>query len=177
MGSYATSPIAPDGSFLLSGLPGGKMNMMIGSNNNPYPPTGFNIARVEREGISSPPQGIEIKDGEQMTGMRVVLVYGAATLRGVVNLENGTLPEGARIFLRLVKSGETGSSLRPPQVDARGRFMAEGIPPGTYEVQASIGGAALMQPRSAKREISLQDGVTTDITLTIDMSAPPPPKP
>src|SRR6185503_1248473 len=148
----------------------------IGSNNNPYPPIGFNIARIEREGVAAP-QGIEIKDGEQLTGVRVVIAYGAATLRGVVNLENGTLPEGGRIFVRLVKPGEANSNLRPPQVDARGRFMAEGVPPGTYEVQASLT-VPRTTPRIVKRAIVLQDGVTTDITLTIDMSAPlPTPKP
>lgn len=40
------------------------------------------------------------------------------------------------------------------------------------------GYVARMPPRTVKREIMLQDGVTTDVTLTIDMSAPlPPPKP
>jgi hypothetical protein len=176
LGSTAASPIAPDGTFLLAGLPGGRMNMMIGANNNPYPPVGFNIARIEREGAVTP-QGIEIKDGERLTGVRVVLVYGAATLRGVVNLENGTLPEGGRIFIRLLKPGENVSNLRPPQVDARGRFMAEGLPSGTYEVQASVS-VPRAPARIEKREINLQDGVTTDITITIDMSAPlPTPKP
>jgi 5-hydroxyisourate hydrolase-like protein (transthyretin family) len=171
VGSFASSPIAPDGSFRLAGLPGGRLNMAIGSVASPFPPTGFNIARIEREGVVVP-QNFEIKDGEQLTGVRVVLVYGAATLRGVVTFENGTLPEGGRIFIRLVKPGENVSNLRPPQVDARGHFMAEGLPPGTYEVQASAVG------RTVKREINLQDGVTTDIALTIDMSAPlPTPKP
>jgi len=175
IGSYAASPIAPDGSFLLSGLSSGRANIMIGSNNTPYPPIGFNIARIEREGIATP-QGIEIKDGEQLTGVRVVVSYGTAKLRGVVNLENGTLPEGGRILVRLVKPGEN-TFLRPPQVDARGRFMAEGLAPGNYEVHASIS-MPLMPVRTVKREIVLQDGVTTDITITIDMNAPLPlPKP
>jgi len=171
-----TSPIAADGSFLLTGLPGGRVNMLIGSYSTPFPPTGFDIARIERDGIPSP-RGIEIKDGEQVTGVRVVLAYGTATLRGVVNLENGTLPEGARMFIRLAKPGENFSNLRPPQVDAGGRFITDGLPPGSYEVQASV--AVPGTPaRTVSRVINLQDGVTTDITLTIDMSAPlPTPKP
>ena len=175
MGSFASSPIAPDGSFLLSGLSSGRANIMIGSNNPPFPPIGFNVVRVEREGVATP-QGLEIKDGEQLTGVRVVVSYGTAKLRGVVNLENGTLPEGARILIRLIKSGDS-SFVRPPQVDARGRFMAEGLAPGNYEVHASVN-MPLMPVRMVKREIVLQDGVTTDITITIDMSAPLPlPKP
>jgi len=173
IGSSASSQIAPDGSFQLTGLPGGKLNMMIGTTTGPFPPKGFNIARVERDGVPTP-QGIDLKEGEQLTGVRVVLAYGSATVRGVVTVENGTLPDGARIFVRLIKPGEINSSLRPPPVDARGHFMMEGVPAGTYEVQASVGGVPQSRPRIVKREISLQDGETTDITLTIDMSAPLP---
>jgi len=119
-------------------------------------------------------RGIPIQEREQLTGLRVVVNYGTATLRGVVEIENGTLPAGARIFISLTKPGERGNSvnLRPPPVDARGRFLIEGIPAGTYEVWASVVGLASNSTRRAKREVSVQDGVTTDITFTIDMSEP-----
>jgi hypothetical protein len=171
MGSSATSPIAADGSFHLTGLPGGTANISLGSMSGPFPPKGFNIARIEREGLV-PQRGIELKDGEQLTGVRVVLGYGSATLRGVVKLENGTLPEGAQIFVRLTKPGERLNPMRPPQVDARGHFLLEGLPPGPYEVHASVGGPGLTPPRPVKRDINVQDGIITDVTLTIDMSVP-----
>src|SRR5215207_7883962 len=91
MASSAASPIAPDGSFQLTGLPGGTVNISLGAMSGPFPPKGFNLARIEREGIL-PQRGVELKDGEQLTGLRVVLTYGSATLRGVVKLENGTPP-------------------------------------------------------------------------------------
>ena len=172
-GSSASSPIGPDGSFLLAGLPGGTVNIMVSGNTSSFPAKGFNVARIEREGVTQP--HIEIKDGEQLTGIRVVLVYGNATLRGVVNLENGQMPAGARFFVRLTKPGEISNvNLRPPQVDARGHFLIEGLLPGVYELHASVGGLQ-MQPRTVKREVSVQDGVITDITITIDMSTPPKP--
>ena len=171
MASSATSPIAPDGSFQLMGLPGGTANISLGSTSNPFPPKGFNIARIERDGIVMQ-RGIELKDGEQLTGVRVFLAFGNATLRGVVKLENGTLPPNARIFVRLTKPGENANTMRPPSVDARGLFLIEGLPAGTYEVHASIGAPGLTPPRPVTREINIQEGVITDITLTIDMSAP-----
>ena len=174
MGSTASSPIAPDGSFQLMGLPGGIANISLGSVSNPFPPKGFNIARIERDGTVMQ-RGIELKEGEQLTGVRVVLAFGNATLRGVVKLENGTLPPNARIFVRLTKPGENANTMRPPSVDARGLFLIEGLPAGTYEVHASIGAPGLTPPRPVTREINIQDGVITDITLTIDMSAPPKP--
>ena len=171
MGSSATSPIAPDGSFLLSGLPGGTAQIMIGALGNPFPPKGFNIARIERDGVASA-RGLEIKDGEQVTGLRVVVAYGNATLRGVVTFENGELPPGGRIFVRLAKPGENLSNMRPPQVDARGHFLVEGLAAGAYEVHVAVSGGQGIQVRNVKRDISVQDGVTTDITIAIDMTPP-----
>jgi hypothetical protein len=171
LNSSAKSPIAPDGSFQLIGLSGGTMHIMINALANGYPAKGFSIARIEPYGMAWV-RGIEIKEGEQLTGLRVVLAYGNATLRGVVNLENGELPPGGRIFVRLTRPGETLSNIRPPQVDARGHFLVEGLPAGAYEVQVSVGGVPGMQARNVKRDVSVQDGVTTDIAIAVDMTPP-----
>jgi len=175
LGSNASSPIAPDGSFVISGLPGGMVNFMLGGLNNPFPVKGFNVTRIEREGVPLP-RSLEVRDGEQVTGLRVVLAYGNATLRGVVNFDNGELPNGARFFIRLTKGGQNLSSLRPPQVDARGHFLIEGLPAGTYEVHASVGGIpGIPPPRAVTREVNVQDGVITDMTITLEMPTPPKP--
>jgi hypothetical protein len=170
MGSTASSPVAPDGSFQLTGLPGGTANISLGAVSSPFPLKGFNIARIERDGVVIQ-RGIELKESEQLTGLRVVLAYGNATLRGFVKLENGTLPTGGRISVRLTRPGENVNTMRPPSVDARGYFLIEGLPAGTYEVHASISSPG-PSIRPVKREINIQEGIITDITLTIDMSAP-----
>jgi protocatechuate 3,4-dioxygenase beta subunit len=174
LNSSARSPIGPDGSFKLTGLSGGNMRMGMSTIANGYPPKGLSIARIERDGEEmSWLQGIDMKDGEQLTGLRVVLKYGDATLRGVVNVENGELPPGSRIYVRLTKPGEKLSNFRSAQVDARGHFLIEGLPAGTYEVYATVYVTLQTQPpRTAMREVSVQDGVTTDVTLTIDMTPP-----
>jgi len=173
-GQSALSSISPDGSFRLTGLPAGTINLMLGSMMGTVP-NGFNLSRVERDGVVLP-RGIEVKEGENVTGLRVFLAYGNATLRGVVKLENGTLPEGAQIVLRLTKSGENTSNIQPPRVDARGRFAMEGIPPGVYEVSAYVAGGPPITQWSTKREVTLQEGVPAEVVITIDM-APRPPKP
>jgi len=173
LNSSARSPIAPDGSFQLRGLSGGDMRIGISAISNGYPAKGFSIARIERDGVTLPRGvGIEMKDGEQLTGLRVVLSYGNATLRGVVNVENGELPPGARIYIRLTRPGEKLSNLRSPLVDARGHFFIEGLPPGAYEVHATVFAPQMQGGPTAMRAVSVQDGVTTDVTLTIDMTPP-----
>jgi len=174
LGSSTSSPIAPDGSFLLTGLPAGMMNFMLSALNNPFPVRGFNVIRIERDGVPLS-RNLEVKEGEQVTGIRVVLAYGNATLRGVISLENGVLPIGARFFIRITKSGQNLSNLRPPQVDARGHFLIEGLPAGTYEVHASVAGVPGIPPQGVMREVSVQDGVITDMAITIEMPTPPKP--
>src|SRR5262249_1588739 len=155
--SNATSPIAPDGSFRLAGLGSGNLFFNIGTPNRPIPPKGFNIARTERDGVVAA-RGIEIKDGEQVTGVRVILSYGSAIIRGVVvTSENSPLPEGTRVSVSLGKPGERGSSLRPPVVDQRGRFLMEGIPAGTYELTTIVGITTPQSPaRVFKRVVTVQ---------------------
>jgi 5-hydroxyisourate hydrolase-like protein (transthyretin family) len=166
--SSASSPIAADGSFRLSGLASGPINMSLGALTNPYPPKGFSISRIERDGVVSP--RIQVKDGEQLTGVKVFIGYGTATLRGVVNIENGTLPSNTRVFLRLTKPGENTSYLRPPPVDDRGHFFLDGIPAGVYELTAYIVGSIRRPPGPIKREVTLTDGAVTDVIFTIDLA-------
>jgi SdrD B-like domain len=172
-GSYASSAIGPDGSFRLAGLSGGTINFTLGTMMNPMPAK-FIITRVERDGIvSGSGSRLEVKDGEQLTGVRVIVSYGTATIRGVVKLENGALPQGGQIWVRISKPGETFPNFRPAMVDARGHFLIDGIPGGTYELSAMIAiSTSQGPPRTVKREVTVPDGGVAEVTITIDMSAP-----
>jgi len=167
------SPIGPDGSFRLAGLGSGNLNFNLGTATRPMPPKGFSIARLERDGVVAI-RGIDIKDGEQVTGVRVILSYGSASIRGVVTSETGPLPEGTRVSVSLVKAGERGGMIRPPVVDHRGRFLIEGIPAGTYELTTIIGITTQHAPaRVFKRVVTVQEGSTQDVTIAVDIAAPP----
>ena len=174
-GQSATSAIAPDGSFRLAGLPNGTVNIALGGPMGSISNKGFMINRVERDGIAQA-RGIEIREGEQITGVRVVVTYGNATLRGVVSIENGPLPDDSRIYVQLAKPGEISSNLMPPPVDARGHFLMEGLPAGVYELSVSIiGGTGKALRAPVKRDISIQDGVVNDVAVTIDLGSTPKP--
>lgn len=118
------------------------------------------------------PRGIEVKEGEQVGGIRVVVAYGNGSIRGVVKLENGSLPSGGQMYVRLTKPG-SNFFIRPSQVDPRGHFLIEGIPPGTYELAVQY---FATQPMPAtKREVSVQNGVVTDVMITVDLTPQPRP--
>jgi hypothetical protein len=175
--SSAMSPVGPDGSFRLTGLGSGYVNFNIGTINRPIPPKGFSIARLERDGVVAT-RGIELKEGEQLSGVRVVLSYGSAIIRGVVVTENGPLPEGTRVSVSLGKPGERGFGTRPPVVDQRGRFLIEGIPAGTYELTTLVGITTPSTPARVFRQVvTVQEGSSQDVTITVDLSAAPPGRP
>jgi len=169
-GNAVSSSIAPDGTFRLAGLANGIVNIALSGTGSPYPPKGFSIVRIERDGMPAP--RIEIKEAEQVTGVKIVIGYGTATLRGVVKLENGPLPPGARVFVRLTNPGETVNHIRPPVVDQRGNFLIEGVPAGQYEITASVFGGNIKPPKPIKQDVSLANGVVTDVTIIVDLATP-----
>ena len=171
-GRSSQSTINPDGTFRIAGLGAGTAMFGLTSMMDPNGTKGMMVARIEREGVAQ--RGIEIKDQEQVTGVRVIVSYGDATLRGVVNIENGPLPTGARIMVRLGKPGEF-IIVRPPTVDDRGRFVAESVPPGTYEVVVSVFSPGMKPQPPVKQQVTLQNGVTTEVTIPFVLATTPNP--
>jgi carboxypeptidase family protein len=170
----SSSMVAPDGSFRLGGLPAGNINVQLSGTAGPFDLKGYAISRIERDGVRLP-RGIDVKDGEQVAGIRIVVAYGNGSIRGVVKFENGSLPAGVQMSARLVKPGEN-FFIRPSQVDARGNFLMEGIPPGNYQLIVQFYGAGVPpQPPGSRREVSIQNGVVTDVMLSVDLTPQPRP--
>jgi carboxypeptidase family protein len=166
IGASGISQLGPDGSFRVAGLPAGTISFFLWSAGSPMPSKGFTITRVEHDGVTST-RSLEIKESEQVMGVRLFVSYGTATLRGVITVENGSVPPKGRIFLRLAKAGEQFSNLRPALVDERGHFQMDGLPAGIYELSVVIADPA-QSTRSIKREVTLLDGQTTDLTIKVE---------
>jgi hypothetical protein len=172
-GFVQSSPIGTDGSFRIGGLPAG--NVYIGLNSlTGAPLKGLVISRIEREGIVQS-RMLEIKSGETNT-LRIVVAYGTGIVRGIVKIENGPLPPNAQIGVHIVRTGQTAPELnsRPPAVDARGHFLIEGLPSGSYTlyVTAFIPGQR-RRPPNVKQPVDVTNGRVTEVSLTLDLSANP----
>jgi len=171
------STINFDGSFFLNGLESGTANLSLGAQDRNLL-KGFTVSRIERDGIVQP-RGIEIKTGDQITGVRMVVNYGSATVHGIIKGENGELPSGARFFVQVTKAGER-TGIRPPQVDSRGHFIMEGLPGGLYYfVVTLVGPSPGRTPRpTAKQQVNITDSVVNEVTITLDLGQKPgPPAP
>ena len=171
-----SATINGDGSFRVGGLQSGFANFSLGSINN-FPLTRFTIVRVERDGVAQL-RGIEIKDGEQVNGVRVVVNYGNGTIRGIVRIENGELPPTARIGVWLTNLADDPTKpqgpLPSPRVDSRGRFVVEGLAAGTYEITATVyTPESRTRPPSTKQQVNVVDGVVTEVALTVTLGPTP----
>jgi protocatechuate 3,4-dioxygenase beta subunit len=167
---FAGTTINPDGSFRITGLHPGKSRLYLSS----YPPIpGFMLARVEREGIAS--REIDIAPGAQVSGIRVVIEYGTGSVRGMVKVENGTLPENLRMNVIARRTNETnGSMSRGSQADARGRYLIEGLAAGEYEISLYVYLVTTgSRPRGfppIKQNVTVTNGVATEVNLTFDLN-------
>ena len=176
-GLGSVSAIAADGGFRFGGLPPGAATFNL-SSPDPQIRSGFIISRIERDGVVQPRTGAEIKEGEVIAGLRIVVVYGTGTVRGSVKLDNGPPPSGTNLMVRLIRPGDGSFAIRPQNVDARGYFVFDGVPSGTYEVNV-IGFIPQLRGRqpTVKQSVTVTDGIATEVQLVINTDPETPPAP
>ena len=175
----AASP-APDGSFRIPGLASGTATIQVYSST-----AHFRVVRVERNGVIQP-RGIEVKPGEQITGVRVVAAYGNANIRGVITVEKGTLPPNGRfyVWLRTVSDDPAAPNTwtdATQQTDSRGHFAIDNLFAGTYELTVGVAvevspGRTQMLP-SKKQEVVITAGSHNNVTIPLDLSSTTTPRP
>ena len=160
--------VGADGNFRIGGLRAGKLRFSLAD-----PRAGaLTLTRVEVNGANAS-GGIDLADGAQLAGVRLVLAYGSGVVRGQVNYANGTPPAGARViaFARRVLAVNDDAGGRTVEVDSRGRFILEGLAAGEYEVRARVFYAGALYQSNPQR-VSLAEGGEMNVTLSIDFTAP-----
>lgn len=163
--------INPDGSFRLTGLPPGKVSLFLYG----YPqPRDIRLVRVERDGVAIQPGGMEIAPEAEITGVRVIFEYGSGSIRGQVRFENGTLPEGTRTFIVISRANDEPNT-RPvaySQLDARGRFIIEGLAAGDYQITVSVQRPPGLnqRPITVKQSVTISSGIETEAVIVMDLS-------
>jgi hypothetical protein len=135
------------------------------------------IARIERNGAPAQ-NGIEVDAGEQVTGVRIVLVHGSITLRGELKVVSGALPAGYRFYASARRVDQNAHNSSGGEIDMRGQFVIENLPPGEYEIRVVPVYFPNGQPlneefrrliRSVKERVIL-GGNQQSVTLVVDLS-------
>ena len=171
--SGLNAQVREDGSFHLRGVDGGTATFYLFGRGE-----SIRVERVERDGVIQP-RGLVIKDREHVTGVRVTVQYGNASLRGKIDVENGTRPADSYFYVwaRLLGADPSvrfsGSNLRP-QIDARGQFVIEGLTAGTYEIEAGLYVMSSKLRYAAKnQQVVVTAGSSNTVNITVDLTSTP----
>jgi hypothetical protein len=130
--------------------------------------------RTEYEGVPQP-EGIEMSAGAQLSGVRLVFVYGIGVVRGTVTLENGPLPDGTTLAVTLRSvSGTPRQFRRQNELDARLQFVIENVPAGDYEVvvrgmSPAVDGKPVTPVEYLKQTVNVANGGETKVKLVVDV--------
>lgn len=165
--SFSRGQINADGRFSFSGLAPGKVQINV--TGFPTPPKGLTLVRTEVDGIEQR-EGIEVSAGANITGVRLVFAYGSGSIRGEVKAEGGTLPAG--LTIQVVIHSATGGARQFGTVDARGQFVVENVPRGTYEMSVMTFGPDLAGStyEPAPRTVHVESG-PVQVVLVVNFAA------
>lgn len=169
--NWHSAAINPDGSFQIGGLQPGTASINTVSSQDSTLVKNLLILHTDRYGIEQP-HGIEMKANDQIEGLTVVVAYGTGVIRGEVRYENGILPSGSRVLVRVTRTDKV-NQLTGTEVDARGHFQIERLPPGSYwlDVDANLP-PGHRRPPSVRQQVNVAGGVT-EITFTLDLNPTP----
>jgi protocatechuate 3,4-dioxygenase beta subunit len=177
--SHGASKIGGDGGFRLTGATPGMASFHL----NGAQAEAFSIKRIERGGAEIR-SAIEIRRGEQITGVRIVVAHANGTIRGHVEVAGGKPPEGwefriladpIRTTAENVSQPAFNSGDRGATADGKGRFVIDRLAPGEYELTL-IPMVRVSQnewnggPGSSavKRRVTVSNGAETTVIFTLD---------
>ena len=156
--------IKPDGSFMFKGLRAGKLEFQF-TGPPAKEPLPLRFVRAERDGTRLD-QAVEVQSGDQITGVRLILVYANSTIHGVVKLNGGPFVNGAG------RASVLGQDTKFPEfgdLDPRGEFVLSHLPAGRYKVIVVV-----RYPNGKSQNIEKQVTVADDAVaeITIDAGNP-----
>ena len=163
--------ISQDGSFQLTGLRPGKAFINLKADNEIL--NGLSILRIERNGEELK-QGFEIRPGEDILDLRIMVADGTGVIRGLVKVEGGPLPAGARMTASIRNQLRFANGYA--SVDEEGRFVISGLAAGTYELTLNTYNSP---PRQAvrllptmKQIVNVTDANESSVVFTVRVPNP-----
>ena len=165
--------VASDGSFRVMGLQSGRVHFTVFGFTKGRDSRSLQIVRIERNGTVQPSE-IDLKEGEDIAGVKITIKEDSGAIRGVIKFENGELPP-SQLSLWITRldgnttNPETRDSYR--QWDSRNRFLFQPVAPGTYEV--TVVGNLPNGKVTAKQQVTVTANVTSEVTLTLTLKPNP----
>lgn len=156
--------INPDGSFKVGGLRPGVVQLAVWGQRQGV---AYEVTQIARDGVVQ--TGVEIKPGEHITGLRLIVKARTGRVRGQVKLENGRIAF-SQVSVNIRKIGKNSGVM--PQVDDRGRFLSDPLAAGLYDVVVTVY-TAHGRPISTKQQVAVADNQVAEVMLTLDLISDP----
>jgi protocatechuate 3,4-dioxygenase beta subunit len=168
--------ISGDGSFKLGGLAAGNFRLHV-RERSLFQMRPWETISVELNGVPQP-GGIDLKDGEQVAGLRIVVrpLKLTGAIRGQIKFENGEPPPASRIVVSANRLDEDSSKSRSmefspsPEVDSRGHFLIERLEAGTYELSVRVlppGG--YVADNGTTQQVTVSENAVTEVTVIVKL--------
>ena len=172
--SSVTSPINADGGFRITGIRPGKVSLFTFMQRGDS--AAFRILRIERNGMELR-DGVDVRSGEDINGLRLVLGAGASVLRGEVKIEGGPL-EGVNLYVMYRRTNGDPHSYYRAELDARRRFVIKDLTPGEYEltigpmsveISGEKGSRMMDRMPTVKQTVTVGAGTEAEVTLVMTL--------
>jgi len=176
----ANGTVNADGTFTVKGLQTGRVTFRLRSLSGVLP-----IKRIERNGIEIK-DAIEVRPGEKITGIRIVIYQAQGRIRGQIQITGGSTPDWRRLVARAERpatADESNPSDRIPVaigrmggsalIDEKGRFVIEGLPAGGYDLYINLikdtadGDRELVNPPWSNQRVTVRENEETSVKITL----------
>ena len=181
MSSMLSERVNTDGSFRIAGIRPGKVS--LSSSMAPGgPAVALRLLRIERNGVEMR-DGVDVRAGEDISGLRLVLGAGTSVLRGDVKVEGGPL-EGVNLHVLYRPTNGDPGSFYSAELDTRQHFVIKGLTPGEYElmigpmsveVSGEKGSRMMNRMPTVKQTVVVGAGADVAVTLVMTLKPEPPP--
>ena len=174
MSSRSAATINADGGFRISGIRPGKVSISTFMQRGG--PASVRLVRIERNGMELR-DGVDVRSGEDINGLRLVLSAGSSVLRGDVKIEGGPL-EGVNLYVMYRPMNSNPQSFYRAELDARRHFVIKGLTPGDYElvigpmsveISGEKGSRTMDRMPTVRQTVSVGAGVDAEVTLVMTL--------
>jgi len=176
--SLVTSSINADGGFRITGIRPGMVSLFFVMQRPG--PTALRILRIERNGMELR-DGIDVRAGEDLNGLRLVVGVGSSVLRGDVKIEGGSL-EGVNLYVLYRPTNGDPQRFYRAELDARRHFVIKGLTPGEYElvigpmsveVSGERGSRMMNRMPTVRQTVMIGAGSDSEVTLVMTLKPEP----
>ena len=180
--SGVTSTINADGGFRITGIRPGKVRLF--SYLPRAGPPALRLLRIERNGMELR-DGVDVRSGEDIHGLRLVLGTGSSVLRGDVKIEGGPL-EGVNLYVMYRPTNGAPGTFYRAELDARRHFVIKGLTPGDYElmigpmsveISGERGSRMMDRMPTVRQTVGVAAGTDTEVTLVMTLTPERPSRP